>query len=109
VVSRGRSRFAISGDTGPTEAFWKKVNATRGLKALLVELSFPDELQDLAALSGHLTPATLSRELAKLTARDLPVLLYHLKPSYAAKLRREVARLKLPNVRILEVGDTFDF
>jgi ribonuclease BN (tRNA processing enzyme) len=109
VVSRGRSRFAISGDTGPTEAFWEKVNATRGLKALLVELSFPDELQELADVSGHLTPATLAIELSKLRRRDLPVLLYHLKPAYAARLRREVARLGLPQVRILVVGDTFNF
>ena len=109
VVSNGRSAFAISGDTGPTTAFWKQVNATSGLKALLVELSFPNQLQRLADLSGHLTPRTLARELGKLESADLPILLYHLKPAYLATLRREVAALKLPDVRILEVGDTFRF
>jgi len=109
VVSDGRSAFAISGDTGPTTAFWKRVNATPGLKALLVEVSFPDELQRLADLSGHLTPRTLAGELDKLERRDLPILLYHLKPAYEAKLRREVAALRRPNLRILEVGDTFRF
>lgn len=109
VVSKGRSAFAISGDTGPTIGFWKQVNATPGLKALLVEVSFPNGLQRLADLSGHLTPQTLAGELAKLHRADLPILLYHLKPSHASKLRREVAALRLPNVRILEVGDTFTF
>jgi ribonuclease BN (tRNA processing enzyme) len=109
VVGNGRTSFGISGDTGPTTAFWKLVNASPGLKALLVELSFPNELQRLADLSGHLTPRSLARELAKLDRGDLPILLYHLKPAYLAKLRREVAALGLPNVRILEVGDTFRF
>jgi ribonuclease BN (tRNA processing enzyme) len=109
VVSDGRSAFAISGDTGPTTAFWKRVNATPGLKALLVEVSFPDELQRLADLSGHLTPRTLAGELDKLERADLPILLYHLKPAYEARLRRQVAALRRPNLRILEVGDTFRF
>ncbi len=109
VVSNGRTSFAISGDTGPTTGFWRLVNATSGLKAVLVELSFPNELQRLADLSGHLTPQTLARELAKLKDASLPILLYHLKPGYVPKLRREVAALGLPQVRILKVGDTFTF
>ena len=109
VVSNWRSCFGNSGDTGPTTAFWKLVNQSSGLKALLVELSFPNELQRLADLSGHLTPHTLARELAKLDRGDLPILLYHLKPAYLPKLRREVAALRMPNLRILEVGDTFRF
>ncbi len=109
VVSDGRAEFAISGDTGPTVAFWKRVNAARRLGALLVELSFPNDLQGLADVSGHLTPNTLATELAKLTRNGFPVLLYHLKPAYAAQLRREVAALGLEGVRILKVGDRFDF
>jgi ribonuclease BN (tRNA processing enzyme) len=109
VVSNGRSAFGISGDTGPTTGFWKTVNAAPRLSALLVEVSFPNELQRLAELSGHLTPRTLASELDKLERADLPILLYHLKPAYLPRLRREVAALKLRNLRILEVGDTFRF
>jgi ribonuclease BN (tRNA processing enzyme) len=109
VVSDGKAEFAVSGDTGPTVAFWRKVNAARKLRALLVEVSFPNGLQGLADASGHLTPNTLATELAKLERDGFPVLLYHLKPAYAATLRRQVAALKLRGVRILEVGDQFDF
>ena len=109
VVSRGRSSFAISGDTGPTTGFWRLVNQSAGIKALLVELSFPNALQRLADLSGHLTPQTLARELAKLDRGDLPILLYHLKPTHVPQLRREVAALRMPNLRILKVGDSFTF
>ena len=109
VISDGRASIAVSGDTGPTSRFWRKVNAAKGLKALLVELSFPNALQDLADVSGHLTPRTLAGELAKLERNGFPVLLYHLKPAHAAELKRELARLALPNVRVLQRGDEFTF
>ncbi len=109
VVSDGRGAIAISGDTGPTSRFWKKVNAQPRLRALLVELSFPNALQVLADASGHLTPQTLAGELAKLERDGFPVLLYHLKPAHLAELRREVSQLALPNVRVLRRGDEFTF
>jgi len=107
VISKGRSAFAVSGDTGPTTRFWRQVNRSRNLKALLVEMSFPNGLQSLADLSGHLTPNTLATELTKVDRNGCPVYLYHLKPAYAAELRRELAALKLDGVRILSMGDEF--
>jgi cAMP phosphodiesterase len=109
VLSDGRTAIAVSGDTGPTSRFWKRVNAEKRLKALIVELSFPNELQGLADLSGHLTPRTLAGELSKLERNGFPILLYHLKPAHHTQLRRELARLALPNVRVLARGDDFTF
>lgn len=109
ILSDGASAIAVSSDTGPTAGFWKTVNAARRLDALLVELSFPNKLQPLADRSGHLTPRTLRGELAKLTRNGFPVLLYHLKPAFEAELRREVAALDVPGLRILERGDEFHF
>ena len=109
VLSDGKTSIAISGDTGPTGRFWTKVNGEKRLKALLVELSFPNELQGLADVSGHLTPRTLEGELSTLSRNGFPVLLYHLKPAYVAELRRELAALGLPNVRVLRRGDEFRF
>ncbi len=109
VLSDGKSTIAVSGDTGPTSRFWKRVNAEKRLKALIVELSFPNELQGLADLSGHLTPQTLALELRKVERNGFPILLYHLKPAHHAQLRRELAKLRLPNVRILSRGDEFTF
>ena len=109
LVSDGKTVFGISGDTGPTERLWKKVNAERRLRALLVELSFPSALQPLADRSGHLTPRTLVGELGKLQRNGYPVLLYHLKPAYLAELKAELAELGLPGVRVLEMGEELTF
>jgi ribonuclease BN (tRNA processing enzyme) len=109
VVSDGPTAIAISGDTGPTRAFWKHVNAEPRLKALFVETSFPSALQDLATRSGHLTPSTLTGELAKVKRNGFPVLLYHLKPAHLSELLRELTPLRRQGVRVLATGDEFDF
>jgi len=109
VLSDGKASIGVSGDTGPTTAFWRRVNAEEQLRALLVEMSFPNALQRLADVSGHLTPNTLARELHKVNRNGYPVYLYHLKPAYEAELRRDLKRLALDNVRILAMGDEFLF
>jgi cAMP phosphodiesterase len=105
VVSDGTTSLGMSGDTGPTEKLWKVLNAAPNLRAVLLETSFPNTLQQLADISGHLTPKTLESELAKLNQKDAAVFLYHLKPAFVAQLKREVK--KLP-VEVLELGDIFE-
>jgi ribonuclease BN (tRNA processing enzyme) len=105
VIERNGTALAISGDTGPTDRLWELLNGVPNLKALLLETSFPDELQDLADLSGHLTPRTLRGELKKFQRNGADVLLYHLKPAFVAELKRQLAGLP---VRVLELGQRFE-
>ncbi len=105
VVSDGRSSIAMSGDTGPTDILWKVVNEVPNLKALLVETSFPNDLQKLADLSGHLTPRTLKTELAKFRRNGSEVFLYHLKPAFVQRVKRELEGFP---VKVLELGDVFE-
>jgi cAMP phosphodiesterase len=105
VISDGRSALAMSGDTGPTEELWRVLNRTPNLKALLLETSFPNELQQLADVSGHLTPRTLRAELSKFQRNGACVLLYHLKPAFLQRLNEEVRGLP---VEVLKLGDSFE-
>ncbi|HSY22681.1 MAG TPA: 3',5'-cyclic-nucleotide phosphodiesterase, partial [Polyangiaceae bacterium] len=62
----------------------------------------------LAHVSGHHTPETLAKDLAKLEAsKELPTLLYHIKPSFQAKVERECARLRRLNLTVCALGDQF--
>lgn len=106
VVSNGTSAVAMSGDTGPTDKLWKVLNRTANLKAVLLETSFPNKLQQLADISGHLTPQTLATELTKFKRNGADVLLYHLKPAFVNELKREVKNLP---VEVLELNDIFEF
>ena len=106
IVSDSHTSLAMSGDTGPTDKLWKALNKVKNLKALLLETSFPNALQQLADLSGHLTPRTLQTELEKFERNGAEVLLYHFKPAFLSQLRHELAELP---VVFLELGDTFEF
>jgi cAMP phosphodiesterase len=108
VLRAGNRALAYSGDTGPTDRLWQVLAATDGLRALLMEVSFPNEEQRLARVSGHHTPETLARDLKKLPeAKELPTLLYHIKPSFQAKVERECARLRGLNLTVCALGDHF--
>jgi cAMP phosphodiesterase len=73
VIEHQGSTLGYSGDTGPTDYFWEVLSEARNLKAVLQEVSFPNELEWLAKASGHHTPETLSRDLKKLRRKDVPI------------------------------------
>ncbi|HYO16185.1 MAG TPA: 3',5'-cyclic-nucleotide phosphodiesterase [Thermoanaerobaculia bacterium] len=97
-----------SSDTGPTQRFWEVANRTPNLKAVCIETSFDNSLQQIADVSLHLTPRTLEAELKKLT-RKVPILLHHLKPPCIARIQEEVRQLKNPDVGFLEQGREYRF
>lgn len=108
TVRRGSAALAYSGDTGPTDRLWQVLGKTPGLRALLMEVSFPNDEARLARVSGHHTPETMARDLAKLAgAKELPTLLYHMKPTFQAKVERECARLRGLNLTVCALGDHF--
>jgi ribonuclease BN (tRNA processing enzyme) len=108
IVEDKRAAIAFSSDTGPTQRFWELANDTRNLKAVITETSFPNELQDLAHVSGHLTPATLGSELQKLK-KDVPVYLYGGKPKHLKLIRRQLRELGRKRMQLLVQGKTYTF
>jgi cAMP phosphodiesterase len=108
-VVRGRdATLGYSGDTGPTERLWEALRAEKNLKALLMEVSFPNREQKLATDSGHHTPRTLIKDLKKYgKPQDLPTLLYHIKPVFQGEVEQECARLKGVNLTVTALGDQF--
>ena len=58
--------FAVSGDTKTNETLWPVLNACEDLRLLVIEVSFPDEMEQLAAEAGHYCPRTLTRDLQRL-------------------------------------------
>jgi ribonuclease BN (tRNA processing enzyme) len=108
IVEGKDATIAYSGDTGPTDRFWELLNEEKNLKALLMEVSFPNRAQKLATLSGHHTPRTLIKDLKKyLRPDDLPTLLYHIKPVFQSEVEQEVARLKGVNLTVTCLNDQY--
>lgn len=109
VISDDKKTVAMTGDTAEMDEFWEVVNAEEKLDALLIECAFPDELEELAQISHHLTPKHLLKELKKLDCQDCPVYVINIKPMYFEEIVRQIENLKIENVKILEVGKSYEF
>lgn len=108
ILEDSGTSVVFSGDTGPTDELWRVARARHDVKGLFVECSFPNDLQQLADVSRHLTPATLRREMEKLPPRA-PIYLYHMKPPTIDRLRAEIEALGDPRLSLLADGDELSF
>ena len=108
ILEDKKGAIAFSSDTGPTHRFWEIANTVKRLRAVITETSFPNELQELANVSGHLTPQTLEPELRKLE-RDVPVYLYGGKPKYLEAIKRQIKAIKRKDLRLIVQGKTYTF
>jgi cAMP phosphodiesterase len=73
LISSGDDAYLHLGDTGPSEDVWTRVRplfVAHALRAIALEVSFPDGMRSLAMQSGHLTPNLLLLELNKLAQVD---------------------------------------
>ena len=108
VVKARDGSIAYSGDTGPTDRFWEVLTETDDLKALLMEVSFPDEHHQLAKVSGHHTPETLALDIEKLDGkRGLPILLYHIKPVFESAVEKQLGKMRAENIELCRLGDQY--
>lgn len=108
LIDDGQRSVLWSSDTGPTSRLWEIANKTPNLRALCIETSFDNSLQQIADVSCHLTPRTLERELEKLE-RKVPILLHHLKPPCIEQIHAEIRQLKNPHLEFLEQGKIYHF
>ncbi len=109
VISDGRATIAFSSDTAETEDFWQLVNSQPALDALLIEASFPNSMAELAAISGHLTPAGVARELTKLARNGVEILTMHLKPTYRERVLQELTELEIDGLSVMEPGREYEW
>ncbi|MBA2334519.1 MAG: 3',5'-cyclic-nucleotide phosphodiesterase [Blastocatellia bacterium] len=109
IVSDGFKTFAMSGDTAAMDDFWHAVNEASDLSAVLVECAFPNELQELAAASHHLTPSGLMNELAKCERSDCTFYVVNLKPAYREQTIEQIDALNIENLKLLEVGRVYEW
>jgi len=110
LVSDAKSSILYSADTGPTELLWKEAARAKNLKAIIVDVSFPNSLDMIAGLSGHFTPAQLHRDLTKAKVDvKMPIYITHVKPVHHRKVLEELRALGRKNVKILQEGKTYRF
>ena len=105
LISSQSARMIFTGDTGPTEALWRYATE---LSLLIVEVSFPNALEELALRSGHLTPHLLKIELGKLPDTPRRIMVMHLKSIYREQIITELAGLTPHLIEVMEDGRVYE-
>ena len=101
---RGK-RILYTGDTGPTDSIWK---ATDRIDCVIMEVSFPNRMEEFAIRTGHLTPGLVAEELQKMEQLPGRILINPQKPLYLKQIHREIESLQMKNVTIIRDGDTYE-
>jgi ribonuclease BN (tRNA processing enzyme) len=105
LIRKGETALLYTGDTGPTDKIWQFAEKA---SALIVEVSFPDEMKDMALLTGHLTPSLLLNELSKIKLIPPLILVTHTKPQYREEIIRELGEIQLSEIKLMCDGDVYN-
>jgi cAMP phosphodiesterase len=108
IVDDGRAAVVISTDSGPTDGLWRAAARLPHLKAIFLGTSFPEEERALAVVAGHLTPALVGAELAKMPP-GVPVYAVHIKPGHRRRVVFQLGALKRPNLAVGDSGRDYEF
>jgi hypothetical protein len=80
------------------------LNACEDLKVLVIEVSFPNEMESLAAQAGHYCPRTLARDLERLR-HEPEIWLTGMKPGEESRILEQVVRaVPDKNIQMLSRG-----
>jgi ribonuclease BN (tRNA processing enzyme) len=105
VEDKKERRFFYTGDTGPSTQTWRMIG-NKLIHCLIIDVSFPDSMGNMAIRTGHLTPSLLKEEILKIEQRPDHIFITHPKPQYQRTIKAELDRLRIKNVRMLKDGDT---
>jgi ribonuclease BN (tRNA processing enzyme) len=104
LVEDGKKRrFFYTGDTGPTDSTWVKMEGIQ-LHSLFIEVSFPSRMEEIALRTGHLTPRLLRKELLKIKPYPERIFIIHIKPQYSKAVTAELQKLNIKSLRLLKDG-----
>jgi len=108
LVQNETATIAFTSDTYTTDEIWRVARESDDLKAVFVDVSFPNELAEVAEASKHLTPELLVEELKKLD-RDVEVYAVHIKPTNRDKVIKQIHELTGSAVSIGEINRVYEW
>lgn len=104
VEDKKNRKLFYTGDTGPTPKTWEKIKSKK-LNCLIIDVSFPDRMREMAISTGHLTPQLLKEEIATMYNLPEKICITHPKPQYFKVIQSELKKTGLKNVHILKEGE----
>ena len=108
ILQDADSTVAVVSDTSPTQRIWEMLAATKNLRAVILDCSFPDSHRWLADKSGHLCPELFAEEIHRLP-ESVQVIAYHLKPCFFGEIEHELKAIRRANLEIGVTGREYVF
>lgn len=105
MIEQKNGAILFSGDSFHNDLLWTMLNEKPLIKALIIDVSFPNRLKRIAQESKHLTPSFLEAGLKNLRRNDVTIYINHLKPFYTAQITAELDAMDIPNEHILKDGE----
>ena len=92
IYSKNDKSIMITADTLSLSNAIKILNTRKDINSLVVECSFPSELEKLAINTKHLTPKLLFNSLKLLIKDDIKIYINHIKQSYREKIIKQISK-----------------
>ena len=108
LLEEDQAAVIYTSDTYVTDQLWEVANRTQNLKAIFVDVSYPNELESLAAAARHLTPQSLGSELVKLK-REAEIHCVHIKPGHRDEVLLQLTALQNPRICVAEMGRVYQW
>ncbi|HNZ57930.1 MAG TPA: 3',5'-cyclic-nucleotide phosphodiesterase [Syntrophorhabdaceae bacterium] len=106
VVKEENRGFMLTSDTGPTKRFWEVARQEEGIEFIIADVSFPNRMESLAKLSGHMTMSMLIEHLERYDLGKMPIYINHMKPVFIDEILDELTLTKRDNIKTLQQGVT---
>ena len=90
IYKKDENAILITADTVDIKNVMQIVNNDYSIKSMVLECSFPSEMEKLAYDSKHLTPKMLSEMLKDLKREDVSLYINHIKPLSLGKISQEL-------------------
>ncbi len=91
IYTKDDKSIMITADTLSLDNAIEILNQRKNIKSLVVECSFPSELEKLAINTKHLTPKLLFHRLKMLKRDDVNIYINHIKQSYMEKIIKQIS------------------
>lgn len=108
IIEQKGSSILFSGDTFHNDTLWQLLNQNEAIKALIIDVSFPNHFVKIATESKHLTAHFLAEGMKHLTRDDVHLYINHLKPFYAEQITQELHDIGIAKDAILRDGEHID-
>ncbi len=110
IVKKKGSSVLITADTYSLDNVIDILNSRLDINAIVIECSFPSDMQELAIESKHLTPKLLFDKIKNIKRDDLALYINHIKPLFLTKIVADIKNEKGKwEPKILKDGDIIKF